>query len=1527
MSRQTKTDSEFGLSAISVEGGLISPDKLTAIASTAPDAKAATSYECPKGVSLRDEIARYFRIAQAEWQSFARFDQADLQSTTDFVKNLLENGFGFCDLSGPQKHHDDGHVYNIALEAKGGRVPIVIAPTIDNQDAFKQAVTLFGDGAQGSISKRRPDALLQEWLNASEPALWGLVFAGDRLRLMRDNASFTRPAYIEADLGAIFRDEMFPDFSALWLTIHASRFGKQSAAVTDCALEHWREEGVKTGTIARDRLRDNVEEALLALGQGFLEANPNLLQKLDSGALSEQDWFEQLLRIVYRLIFLAVSESRELLHSPDALKADKILYRDGYGFAHMRKRSTRRSSRDPHHDAFEGTKIVFKGLESGQARLGLPPLGGLFAADLTPDLNTAQISNRYFLKAVFRLSFLMENKARVRINWRDMATEELGSVYEGLLEIVPTRTEQGRKFTFARGEEARGNTRKTTGSYYTPDSLVQALLDSALDPVLDKAQAKGGISGGADAILDLNIIDPACGSGHFLLGAARRMATRVATLRDNENPDFQHALRDVVRRCIHGVDRNPMAVELARVALWIEAVEPGKPLSFLEANIRCGDSLLGVFDLEVLREGIPDDAYKPLTGDDKPTARDLAKRNREEKKGQGVLDFSGGQSALPAPPPLEQKARDLRAMPENTLKQIAAKEQAFHELSANPDMWRWKVACDLYIAAFLLPKTSDEPQNPAQSTIPTTGPLWQQLVGGANLYGPMVAKAQDTAAAARAFHWPLEFPAAMGKGGFDVVLGNPPWERIKLQEKEFFAARHPQIATAPNKAARDRLIRALAEQPEGSGDRVLFSAFEAAKRQAEAISTFVRISENEGGRYALTGRGDVNTYALFAEHFLNLSEARGQAGIIVPTGIATDATTSPFFDDLVKKKRLKSLYSFKEIRAIFLATDDRNPFCMLTLGRNEGNAKFAFSLNDPAQLAEPERNFTLSPETIARLNPNTKTAPVFRSRADAELTAKIYARAPVLIEEGKGPKGNPWGIKFARLFDMSNDSHLFRTAVQLQAEGFVCDGTNWKAPQGVSPPQSTMALTGGKDADHLDLSTGGPRPPERYVPLYEAKMIHQFDHRWAASGDDTYEDTELNDAKVEPNFHPSPRYWVASQTVEHRLKEHGWQSPWVIGWRDVTRSGDMRTLIAGMIPAVGVNHKFQLVMPNAETAKVAALYASMCSMTVDYIARLKLSGSSFPYFVIRQLPILPPDFYTAPRLAFITPRVLELTYTSHSLAPFARDLGYDGPPFKWDEERRALLRAELDAFYARAYGLTRDELRYILNPADVKGEDYPSETFRVLKNKEEKKYGEYRTRRLVLEAFDKQTSSQFGDAPIEIQPAQPLSLPDLDNLSDGIWAWTTTDERDRIRTQLRAVLGILNGQTDARRVRLVVLSCLHPQLLNGFLEQGDRVDWQRLMGLQDVDDTGVTMFTPPIDAAWGDMHNELSASAVFDISDDGSQWSAGPSLNSSSLRIDDPAVARALFAWEHLQSVDMEVGITQLSAEIIPFIREGRVAA
>lgn len=1504
MSRHTKRSSDTGFAALTIEGGLIAPDQVQAIASAAPDQKTAADYGCPKGTGLRDEITRYFRIAQAHWQGYGRLEQPTMQQTAEFARNLLEQAFGF-ELAGPHHHMREGRRFTIAWEAKGGRVPIVIAPPAPADkgkagDGFARALPEFGDGADGRIARRSPTVLLQDWLNANPDFYWGLVFAGDRVRLMRDNASLTRPAWIEADLGAIFRDEMFADFAALWLLLHVSRFGAEGAAASDCALERWREAGMRAGTSARERLRVNVEEALMALGQGILDANPAIRERLDSNQLTMPHLFEQMLRVVYRLIFLGVAEDRDLLHPPATPKAVRDLYSNNYGFAWARDRSTRRNAHDHHHDAWEGVKVTFRALERGEKLLGLPALGGLFDRALTPDLDAAQIPNRSLLAAAFKLGWLIEDGRRVRINWRDMATEELGSVYEGLLELVPVREDEGRTFSFAGGAEARGNARKVSGSYYTPDSLVQCLLDSALDPVLERAEAEGG----ADAILELNVIDPACGSGHFLLGAARRMATRVAQLRNPDAPDYNAAMRDVVRNCIHGVDRNPMAIELAKVALWIESVEPGKPLGFLDANIQCGDSLLGVFDLNALDEGIPDDAYKALTGDDKDTAKYFARRNKDEKKGQGTLDFIGGGGTLP-PAKLAATMDDLRHLPEDSMVQIAEKRRRFTAWEADPKRYATKVACDLYIAAFLLPKKGGVPANANSVTVPTTSHLRTRLDGG-QIYGPLEAAVVDAAGYARAFHWPLAFPEVMiGKGGFDVVLGNPPWEVVQLSEEEYFASRIPEIAALKGATRKSAIAALEVEHPES------FVQFQADKRAFDAINEFAR----SGGRFDLTARGKVNTYALFAEHFLNLVNANGGAGVIVPTGIATDATTAPFFGHLVSSQRLSGLVDFENREKLFPAVDSRMKFALLTLGSDVAEAGFAFFLTNPSQMDDARRRFTLSPIQIAAINPNTKTAPVFRSRRDAELTAQIYARVPVLIDEDNGRDGNPWSVEFRQgLFNMTSDSGLFRTAAELSTAGYQRKASDWVIGGGIQPSQAALALSGGQDTRHLDLSSGSPSNAiNRYVPLYEAKMFNFFDHRfgdYGSRGDDrgyrVMPETPLASYQ-DPDFEPVPYYWVPESELRTRL-DRITDRRWLLAFKDVTAATNERTSIFSVIPRVAVGHTAPLVFSPQAPQKLAALFANLNSLALDLCARSKVAGLHLTYGFLKQFPILPPSAFSEVDLAFIFPRVLELTYTSHSMAPFARDLGFEGPPFTWDEARRAQLRAELDAWFALAYGLTRDELRYVLDPKDVMGADYPSETFRVLQKNEIAKHGEYRTQRLVLAAYD----------------ALSAAAPETAALVEGDLDYAIRDEVD-VRLLLAAIIKRMRQPRPIQEVMLTFLYAAQPHLLMPHLSADRQAEWRRLIGPSaDMSRISVASFASSHLARFTEAKGRLAADGAWRFDPASNAVDRGAAIYNISL---PPSTeGRADFVWHAMRSINQQNATSALSQEEHSFLAQAIAA-
>jgi len=1334
MRKLRKNQAALNLPTLTLEGGLFLPDQLEKAALGSAQWQTEADYGTPKGLKLKDDYSRAFQIACAQWKHFAaQLERVDVDAaalTHTFVQELLRDVFGYTNLQAcPGITLGERH-YSVSLLA--GSVPVVVAP---HTLALHEPDPRFAIAGSGS-RKKSAFMLTQELLNASPDHLWGIACNGKTLRLLRDAATLTRPSFLEIDLADLLGGQRYAEFANVWRLLHASR---SAGTPTECIWEKWRAAGQEEGTRVRDGLRLGVTDALLILGEGFVQhpTNEALRSALHNGELSKDAYFQQLLRLIYRLIFVFSVEERGLLHPKDDSKeglAARRAYAEGYAVARLRDLCLKRRARNRFDDHWQALRIVFKGLSEGESRLALPALGGLFATSQCPALDAASLDNAHLLAAMQNLRWASHKGVLAPVDYRNMGPEELGSVYESLLELVPEIDLPARKFGFvgltSEGSTA-GNARKLSGSYYTPDSLVQELIKSALDPVIEQriaAQPESPV----DALLAIRVIDPACGSGHFLLAAARRLAEKLAQLRatdgEQTEQDFRHALREVVSRCIFGVDRNPMAIELARTALWLEGFEEGRPLGFLDHHLQVGDALLGLTDLKALELGIAKDAFKPLSGDDKEVCKQLAKANAAalkdlEKKRKarafGQLDVASSQDSGLKP------LQALEALAENSTQEIAAKEAAYRAFLEQAKTSRLAHAADLLVGAYLLPKREGD-----ETRTPTSATLYLTLLGDTlptEQQGALAA-AQTACAAARVLHWPLAFPQVFAGGGFDCVLGNPPWERIKLQEEEFFATRHRDIAQAKNKAERSQRIQWLAEGMlakhlfpemehalhECEAEQRLYAEFISARRTAEAASVFAHVKGGDGGRYPLTGVGDVNTYALFAETISQICHATGRAGFIVPTGIATDSSARAYFAGLTQQKRLVSLYDFDNSDRVFPAVATLVRFSLVTLGESE-IATFAFLLKGVSDLLDDRRRFALSAEDFRLINPNTLTCPVFSSRMDAEITRKIYGRTPVFILESSDKKSecNPWNVSFSAMFHMSNDSHLFLTAADLPKEKDVRVGRDARAK-----------------------SFNG------YLPLYEAKMMTLYDHRFGSYPPGAIDDTRAlprltTEQYSDPCFEVNSRFFVTADDLRSHLGDY--QRSWFICFRSMSNHSNIRRFISGVVPLSALGNSLILVKPGSAVAgkTIACLIGNLGSMVLDAIARWKVSGTNLNLFLVQQFPVLPPSSYSEEDELFIANRVLELTYTTHSLKEFAEEMGFHGDPYGWNVARRSQLRAELDAWYARAYGLSKDELRYILDPADVMGEGYPSETFRVLKNNEQAEFGEYRTQRLVLEAWDK----------------------------------------------------------------------------------------------------------------------------------------------------------------------------------------------
>jgi len=1264
---------------IRTEGALLPPDLLQRIADGDKGLEGLTpaDYHRPSE-KINEAINRSWNALQGAWANFKAAQEklltGDLGTSITRERWLLplfrELDYGRLPIA--QAHQIDGKSYAISHSwgQEDQQVPIHLV-------SYQLDLDHRTPGIAGA-SASSPHSLVQVFLNRSDTHFWGFVSNGYRLRILRDNVSLTRQSYVEFDLYSMMEGEVYADFVLLWLVCHQSRVENGR----DCWLEKWMKTAEQQGTRALDTLRDGVQQAIEALGVGFLEhpRNTVLRDRLQNGTLNAQDYYRQLLRLVYRLLFLFVAEDRGLLYDPAAPQEARDLYTEHYSTQRLR-RIAERLKGTRHTDLFEGLRLVMKLLSSDEngasASLGLAVLGSfLFSDDAVTDVIGCQIDNIHLLDAVRVLAFMVDNAIHMLrpVDYKNLDSDELGSVYESLLELHPQINVPAKTFALA---TAGGNERKTTGSYYTPTSLINALLDSALNPVIAEATKKPQPEA---ALLDLKICDPACGSGHFLIAAAHRVAKALASVRTGEEepaPDAtRHALRDVIGNCIYGVDINPMAVELCKIALWLDALEPGKPLSFLDHRIQVGNSLIGT-TARLMAEGIPDGAFQPIEGDDKKFSANLRKQNDKERKQNYLFDVSGLDLSIES----ERLAADvesLDAISDDSIAGVRQKEARFRDLAASEEYRRTRLLADAWCAAFVWEKTPSAP-------MPITNFLFRQLKSDPDSAprGTLENIAR-LAVQYQFFHWHIAFPdvfrvpdegepenAQLGwNGGFDCVLGNPPWERIKLQEKEWFAQRNPEIAIAPSAAIRKHLIRKLLEQ-----DSYLLQAFRLDQRQAEGESHFMRISN----RYSLTGTGDVNTYALFAELSLGAMSNSGYVGLIIPTGIATDNTYQVFFDYVVSNRHLVSLYDFENRGHLFADLHTKTKFCLFTLSGTQARVStFCFLATQIEDLRVSDKVFELTPDDFTLFNPNTHTCPLFRERSDVELTRRIYRNVAVLINEAS--KVNSWQVSFLGMFHMTNDSNLF--------------------------------------LDESDIDS---------IRLYEAKMMWHFDTRWA-----TYDgaDTRLMDSeeRMNPTLLSVPRYWVKRTEVDNRIA-HRWYRNWLVGFRVITDSRNERSMVASILPRVATGNSLAVIFPGIDSAGLIACFvASLNSYVCDYVVRQKIAGTNLNLFIVEQLPVLSPDHYSMDVLRCIVPRILELTYTAWDLQPFAQDIGYDGSPFIWDEDRRFVMRCELDALYFHLYDIVRDDVDYIM------------ETFPIVKRKDEAAHGEYRTKRVILELYDEMSN-------------------------------------------------------------------------------------------------------------------------------------------------------------------------------------------
>jgi len=990
-----RTSSQFA--TITTEGGLLPSDLITRLANDTRSLPGTREedYHLIPGRQLREIINRSWNDLLGAWQVFqpqvARLAPDDHTATITWERWLLplfaELGYGRLqrlpgaimvdDKEYPVSHrHDEALIHLVGWNV-----------ALDRRTA----------GVVGA-AKASPHSMVQELLNRTDDHLWAVVSNGRQLRVIRDNSSLTRAAYVEFDLETMFTDGVFADFATLWLLVHASRL--EGDPQSGCWLETWANEVRQQGVRALDALGQGFVEAIEALGQGFLAhpANMPLRQRLRDGELTKQDYYRQLLRVVYRLVFLLVAEDRSLLHPPDASAPAKERYDRYYSLSRVRDLARGRRG-TKHSDLWDQIVIVAKSLgPAGEPTLGLPALNsGLWGANGTVDLDTARLANTYLLTAMRSIAYTRKDQALHRIDYRNLGTEELGSVYESLLELQPSLEPIAATFSL---QHASGNERKTTGSYYTPTSLISTLLDASLDRLLDEAEMKPDPE---QALLDLKVIDPACGSGHFLVAAAQRIARRLAAVRTGETDPapsvVRRALREVIGRCVYGIDRNPMAVELCKVSLWLESVEPGKPLSFLDHHIVCGNGLLGATP-RLLDRGVPDEAFVAIEGDDKPTAAARKKANANERshRTHGLLGLVFDSGALAAPISTEMAA--IEALPSDTPSQVAELTARYQRLQESGELEKARLAADAWCAAFVAIKA---PAYPAIRDA-TVRMLVENPDG---VPAPVLTEIADLARQYGFLHWHLAFPQVLQvdlasathtgcTGGFDLITGNPPWDSMGTDQREFFAAFDPTIASMSNEE-QDQTIEILIADP------AIEQLWSRHRRETFASTHFCKTS----GVFTLfakgnLAKGDFNTYRLFVEQALRQTRPGGYVGQIVQSSLLGGANATAIRKYLLNECDVDTILAFDNTRRSWF--DVGLKFFAAYTARVGGTTvtyQASFGILTEAGLTAAKRH-VLRAEDVRLQSPETYAIPELADDEELAISRKMFQTFPRFGDEIDG---------------------------------------------------------------------------------------------------------------------------------------------------------------------------------------------------------------------------------------------------------------------------------------------------------------------------------------------------------------------------------------------------------------------------------------------------------------------------------------------------------------------------------------------
>ncbi len=1181
---------------------------------------------------------------------------------------------------------------------------------------------------------------------------WGILTNGKLWRLYSARSSRPFEDYVELDLSSTLKENDETEYALFEHFFHRDSFvsdEEKNTELPSCRLHADRRasEGMLDELVKKPFLAQ-VDEVLRCICNGFISDTRKPGEEYTEENCREI--FESAVTLIYRTLFLFYAESRRLLPS-DPEKADlywrhsiRALCEESLKFRWGERRDNNE------YDLWQHLKELTVAVNNGDPEYGIMGYnGGLFDDEEERFLRDHRLRNDFLSRALYLLAYVDprdNNKNReYAIPYEDLEIRHLGGLYENILEYtvlvadadrIRRQTGKGIEIMLAEGQtKRRGDSiikkgevyfgessleRKQTGSYYTPESLIRFLNEkSIVVPLMERFEAayrerfnafkqealesidpgtrRGAAQAGAELVsrfaeeelLSYTVCDPAMGSGHFLVDATNQMAGIVITLLAelphvagmssaiSNNPNFWR--RRVTRRCIYGVDLNLLAVNLAKLSLWLNCFASDHKLTFLDHHVRCGNSLIGIRNVKNLRQ-------IPKRGNDR--------KNKKNDEGDSLFNVDDLSAAL------TEAAGGIAGIARINEDDTDRQRESLRE--AEKTLARVRPLADIYTAYVMNPTILlDEYRQ-----------LFTKLASGEDASSSLnlelseiYRQARELSARHNYFHWPLVFPnvfGSEGSGGFNATVGNPPWDVLQANTQEFYVNYDPQFRKYKKQDALQSIRDLHLQYPSLSEHWIAY------QKGFQESATFCK----EPAVYRSLINGKINLYKAFLERFFQLLSAGGRMGLIVPSGIYTDKGCQPLRELFFERSSVEFLYGFENrYPMVFNSVDSRLKFVLFGARRGGTTERFrcAFMEHDPERLPFIDRNaLHTNIEQVRRFSPNTLSIMEFKNQRDIDVTTKIYGNWPLLGEKIEGT----WNARFRQELNMTSDSHLFKTT-----------------------------------------------PTEH--PLYEGKMIWHFDSEFAP-----------------------PQYWLDRKEVTASLGETAYEGEhYRVGFRNIAMGTNERTLIATLIPPrcwsgnslsmISPRESHQLSdRPNEFVSMYLA--AVLSSLVVDFIIRQKVT-SNMSFFYMKTLPV-PRKFTTVSGdiARAIVARSARLIATSAKYANIWRALfreEWSRPEFWYSAELpqntygpaheqeireriqrnaikltntwephcgvherrhdrrdtgdRAQLRAEIDAYAAHLYELSREDFTHILD------------TFSVLKNKEIKAFGEYITRRKCLEEYER----------------------------------------------------------------------------------------------------------------------------------------------------------------------------------------------